>query len=76
MPMYQPGDRIRLLSLPDGPAPTPPGSTGIVRVVRQCDSGRGAWLQVDADWDNGRKLLLSVAPGQVEVTSGSVSTRR
>ena len=76
MPMPQPSDRIRLLSMPDGPAPTPPGSTGIVRAVQQCGSGRGAWLHVDADWDNGRKVMLSVAPDEMDVTSGGVSTPR
>jgi hypothetical protein len=66
----QPGDRIRLVAMPDDPDPVPAGTTGTVRSVRTCGSGRDAWLQVDVDWDNGRKLMLSVPPDQVTVMPG------
>lgn len=63
----QPGDRIRLLAMIDDPDPVPPGTTGTVTAVRPCGSGRDAWLQVDVDWDNGRKLMLAVPPDQFEI---------
>jgi hypothetical protein len=59
----QPGDRIRLLAMPDDPDPIPPGTTGTVTAVRQ----NGTWAQVDVNWDNGRTLMLVVPPDQVEV---------
>ena len=59
----QPGDRIRLLAMPDDPDPVPPGTTGTITAVRQ----QGTWAQVDVDWDNGRKLMLAVPPDQFEI---------
>ncbi len=63
MLMLRPGDRIRLLAMPDDPDPIPPGTMGTVTAVRQYDS----WAQIDVDWDNGRKLMLAVPPDQVEL---------
>jgi hypothetical protein len=68
----QPGDRIRLVAMPDDPDPIPAGSTGIVTAVRKCGSGGSAWIQVDVDWDNGRKLMLSLPTDQFEVLAGGV----
>ena len=68
----QPGDRIRLIAMPNDPDPIPPGSTGTVRSARQCGSGQDAWFQVDVAWDNGRKLMFSVPPDQFEVLPGGV----
>ena len=65
----QPGDRIRLVAMPDDPDPVPRGTTGTVRSVRPCGSGRNAWFQVDVDWDNGRKLMLAVPSDQFEAIS-------
>ena len=65
----KPGDRIRLLAMPDDPDPIPPGTTGTVTAVRQYGSGRDAWHQVDVDWDNGRTLILVVPPDEFEVLS-------
>jgi hypothetical protein len=59
----QPGDRIRLVAMPDDPNPIQPGTMGTVTVVRP----HGTWAQVDVAWDNGRKLMLVVPPDQVEV---------
>jgi hypothetical protein len=67
MPTPQPGDRIRLVAMSDDPNPIVPGTTGTVRSVRHCGSGRDAWFQVDVDWDSGRKLMLVVPPDQFEV---------
>ena len=61
----QPGDRIRLVAMPDDPDPIPAGTTGTVAAVRP----HGTWAQVDVDWDNGRKLMLVVPPDQFEVLS-------
>jgi len=59
----KPGDRIRLISMPDDPDPIKPGVTGIVTAVRPHDFGLwGRWTQIDVEWDNGRKLMLSVPP--------------
>ena len=66
----QPGDRIRLVAMPDDPDPVPPGATGTITHVEQHGTGRDAWLQVEVDWDNGRKLTLTVPPDQFEVLSG------
>ena len=65
MPMPQPGDRIRLLAMPDDPDPIPPGATGTVTAVRQ----QRTWAQVDVKWDNGRTLMLVVPPDEFEVVS-------
>ena len=66
----RPGDRIRLLAMPDDPAPIPPGTSGTVRSVKRHDIDPNAWLQVDVDWDNGRSLMISVPPDEYEVISG------
>ncbi len=68
MHVPQPGDRIRLVAMPDDPDSIPPGTTGTVTAVRQ----HGTRSQVDVAWDNGRKLMLSVPPDQVEVLAGGV----
>lgn len=61
----KPGDRIRLLAMPDDPDPIPPGATGTVVSVRQ----QGTWAQVDVKWDNGRTLMLVVPPDRLEVVT-------
>ena len=66
----QPGDRIGLVAMPDDPDPVPPGTTGTVTSVEQHGTGRNAWLQVEVDWDNGRKLMLTTPPDRFEVLSG------
>jgi hypothetical protein len=63
MQALQPGDRIRLVEMPDDPAPILPGTTGTVVWVRE----QGTWLQVGVAWDNGRTLMLSMPPDRVEV---------
>ncbi len=62
----QPGDRIRLVAMPDDPEPIPLGSTGTVTAVRQ----HCTWSQADVAWDNGRTLMLSAPPDQFEVLPG------
>jgi len=60
----KPGDRIRLLAMPDDPDPIPPGSMGSVTFVHPHGSGGDAWLQVGVDWDSGRTLMLTVPPDE------------
>ena len=56
------GDRVRLLSMTDDPDPIPAGTTGTVAGVYPLSD----WTQVDVDWDNGRSLMLSIPPDEVE----------
>ena len=63
----KPGDRIRLVAMPEDPDPILPGATGTVTAVRQYGFGRDAWQQVDVDWDDGRTLMLVVPPDEFEV---------
>ena len=65
----QPGDRIRLVAMPDDPDPIPPGTSGTITSVEQHGAGRDAWLQVEVAWDNGRKLMLTIPPDRFEVLS-------
>ncbi|QDT10702.1 DUF4314 domain-containing protein [Planctomycetes bacterium K23_9] len=59
------GDRVRLLSMTDDPDPISAGTTGTVAGVYPLSD----WTQVDVDWDNGRSLMLSIPPDQVEIVS-------
>lgn len=59
------GDRIRLISMIDDPDPIPVGTIGtVVGLYPQRE-----WTQVDVDWENGRSLMLSIPPDQVELVS-------
>jgi hypothetical protein len=64
----QPGDRIRLVAMPDDPDPIPIGTTGTATAARQ----HGTWAQVDVTWDNGRTLMLVVPPDHFEVIPNAV----
>lgn len=59
------GDRIRLISMPTDPDPIPIGTHGTVQMVH-CHCG---WTQVEVDWDNGRRLMLSLPDDQLEILS-------
>lgn len=48
--MTKPGDRIRLLRMPNDPDPVPVGSEGTV--------WRADDIQIGVKWDNGRRLNL------------------
>jgi hypothetical protein len=67
MQVLCPGDRVRLISMPTDPDPIPVGSLGTVVSVRQPSMGQHHWHQVEVDWDNGRKRMLSIPPDRVEV---------
>jgi hypothetical protein len=59
------GDRIRLISMPADPDPIPIGTLGTVQVVHS----HYGWTQVEVDWDNGRRLMLSLPDDQIEILS-------
>ncbi len=69
-PQLKAGDRVRLLSMADDPDPIPAGTAGTVVCVYPV----GDWTQVDVDWDDGRSLMLSIPPDQVEVLGRSDRT--
>ena len=61
--ILQSGNRIRLLSIRNNPAPISPGAEGtVVKVAHFCE-----WSQVVVDWDNGPQLTLSIPPDRVEM---------
>ncbi len=60
--MALPGDRIRLISMPNDPDPIPAGSTGTV-----ISATTGTFAQIDVDWDNGRTLALIPGVDQYEI---------
>jgi hypothetical protein len=54
----KPGDRIRLVSMPDDPDPIEPGSEGTVLDVTDLQGLGKSSFQISVDWDNGRRLCL------------------
>lgn len=65
----QNGDRIRLVSMDEDPHPIQPGQLGTITYVSVIGSGPKQWMQIDVDWDNGRKLMLSCPPDRFEIIS-------
>jgi hypothetical protein len=65
-PVPEINKRIRLLSMPDDPEPLPNGSLGTVTAVIKLMAND--W-QVYVDWDNGRKLHMSIPPDTWEYVS-------
>ena len=63
----KPGDRIRVLSMPDDPNPIPIGELGTVVSVVSHGTGKSAWHQVDVKWDNGRTLMLMLPVDRFEI---------
>ena len=57
------GDRIRLIHMPEDPDPIPTGSLGTVLAINP----HPRWTQVEVDWDNGRRLMLSLPDDVVEI---------
>ena len=53
MPLCKPGDRIRLVKMPDDPDPIAEGTTGTVTAVTDGPLG-----QISVVWDNRRRLIL------------------
>ena len=63
----KPGDRIRLVAMPDDPDPIPIGEVGTVIEVTRHGDGKNAWHQVDVEWDHGRTLMLTLPPDRIEI---------
>jgi hypothetical protein len=63
------GDRIRLIQMPEDPDPVPSGSLGTVRTIHP----HHGWTQVEVDWDNGRRLMLSLPDDLIEILSSDNS---
>ena len=53
MSSCKPGDRVRLIYMPNDPDPIPAGATGTV-----IDVTDGAFAQITVAWDNRRSLAL------------------
>jgi hypothetical protein len=64
--MLSPGQRIRLISMPDDPDPIPYGTKGTVESTHEVGFA-DPFTQVHVKWDNGRTLSLAVPPDYVEV---------
>jgi hypothetical protein len=62
------GDRIRLVAMPNDPAPQQVGELGTVTGCRR-NSGDDGWFQIDVAWDNGRTLMLASPPDEFEIVS-------
>lgn len=58
------GDRIELVSMTDDPDPIAPGTRGTVDYVNEVGED---WTQISVNWDNGRRLSLSVPPDRYRV---------
>lgn len=61
------GDRIRLVSMTNDPAPIEPGAIGTVVGVARFGRGPDAWNQIHVQWDNGRTLTLVSPPDEFEI---------
>jgi len=59
------GARIRLLEMQNDPDPIPVGTCGVITDMHVHDG----WLQIEVDWENGRKLMLTVPPDRFEVVN-------
>ena len=62
------GDRIRLVAMPNDPAPQQVGELGAVTGCRR-NGGDDGWFQIDVAWDNGRTLMLASPPDEFEIVS-------
>ena len=62
------GDRIRLVAMPNDPAPQQVGELGTVTGCRR-NGGDDGWFQIDVAWDNGRTLMLVSPPDEFEIVA-------
>jgi len=60
------GDRVRLVQMPDDPAPIIPGTRGTVTYVTELHM-IGDKYQIGVAWDDGRTLSMVVPPDVYEV---------
>jgi len=62
--MYEKGDRVQLVSMPEEPDPIPIGTKGTVVFVNLAP---GIGTQVEIKWDNGRTLMACLPPDLIRV---------
>lgn len=60
----RPGDRIRLIEMPNDPCPVEAGTEGVVGHVGPEIQGR---TQISVVWDSDRSLMLLVPPDRFEI---------
>lgn len=68
----KPGDRVKLVFMPNDPHPIPEGTEGTVVDVQQMDWGHDKFSQVSVNWDNGRRLSCVVPPDFLEIIAQPV----
>ena len=59
--MARPGDRLRLIAMPDDPDPIPAGTLGTVLSATE-----GRFAQIEVEWDaqpDGSRRTLALIPG-------------
>jgi hypothetical protein len=69
-----PGDRIRVIAMPEDPNPIPAGEMGTVQGSADFDDC--SWRQVYVKWDSGRTLMLCIPPDVVEVVTPAADEER
>ena len=70
----KPGDRIRLVTMPDVPDPIQAGAIGTVIGISHQGDSKHAWHQVDVEWGNGRSLMLTLPPDRIEILRNASAT--
>jgi hypothetical protein len=70
----QPGDRIRLLTMTNDPAPIPAGEQGTVEEIVAHTTGHTTWHQIFVAWNCGRSLMLVSPPDEFEIISPRTAT--
>jgi len=61
--LFNQGDRIEMVHMPDDPNPIRPGARGTVREVQR--GFRPYQLVLSVQWDNGRTLSVVIPPDQI-----------
>ena len=62
------GDTIELIAMPEDPDPIRVGTKGTIKHIGREFQGI---RQIDVEWENGRKLMLSVPPDQFKIVRPS-----
>lgn len=63
----KPGDRVKLVFMPNDPDPIPENTTGTVEGVMPMRWGQDVRTQVQVKWDNGRSLSCICPPDHLEI---------
>lgn len=72
--MYQTGNRIRMVFMPNDPQSIPAGDEGTIVDVTYVNASwaREKFTQLHVKWDNGRRLSCICPPDIVEVITPAV----